>query len=105
MDEVLEAARERAYEIDKALLGDADAGYVDDDGPASIAIHTGVPAQDIREWAGHRADQIHAVLLEQLAAAAASGEDVFDVGPLFAGMVTQAFLMGWLVRDEQEKRG
>jgi hypothetical protein len=97
----MEAARERANEIATAAIEDGeDAGLVKN-AAGVLALHTGVDRETLQAFLGRRSETLFAVLGEAMA----TGESPVDVAPLFAGALGQAFLMGWLVRDEQEKRG
>jgi hypothetical protein len=102
MDEVLEAARERANEIATAAIpGGGNEGMVKN-ATGVLALHTGVDRDMLTRFLGRRSETLFGVLAERMADL---GDGELDVAPLFAGALGQAFLMGWLVRDEQEKRG
>jgi hypothetical protein len=101
--DAMEAARDRANEIATAAIPDGGEQGMVQNAAGVLALHTGVDREMLLAFLGRRSHALFGVLGEAMAAHDHAAGPL-DVAPLFAGALGQAFLMGWLVRDEQEKR-
>jgi hypothetical protein len=102
VDAVFEAARLRFNEVTRAALGGGNERGVPADAPLALAVATGLPRVDIERYILSRLNEYLTGAVEQYDGLPT---EPHDLGELIAGVVAQSFLAGWLVRDEQEKRG